>query len=225
MRERGQKESGRRLFLSAGLAVCLMAVPAVAQDLDPGGLTFRDFATNDNGASFSRGDPMIAGGPNQVPSRVVAIDAANGLARVQFGTIRVELSVPLGWQATEDWERGVAFSSDKRFRLLIWRVDFPFEGVKDAEHYAATKIGTIQSRRPSVKAQARKLADGTYVIVYENVAKGQGDSEGRMVIDVLRQNPGNPKEGLLITLGMPAREASRGMQLMALIKKSMKINW
>lgn len=228
MHEYGQKESGRRLFpwaLTAALSVGLVVAPASAQDLDAGGLTFRNFATNDNGASFSRGDPMIAGGPNQVPSRVVAIDGANGLARIQFGTIRVELSVPLGWQATEDWERGVAFSGDKRFRLLIWRVDFPFEGVKDAEHYAATKIGTIQSRRPNVKAQARKLADGTYVIVYENVAKGQGDSEPRMVIDVLRQNPGNPKEGILVTLGVPASDAARGMNLMALIKQSMKVNW
>ena len=49
------------------------------------------------------------------------------------------MALPLGWQATEDWERGVGYSSDKRYRLIVWRVDFAFEGVKDAEHYAATK--------------------------------------------------------------------------------------
>ena len=196
-----------------------------AADLDAGGLTFRDFAINDNGASFQRGDPMIAGGPNQVSSRIVGIEGDKGLARVQFGTIRVELALPLGWQATEDWERGVAYSSDKRYRLIIWRVDFPFEGVKDAEHYVATKTGSIQARRPTVQAQARKLSDGTFLIVYENVPKAQGDSEQRVVFDLLFQRPGNPKEGILITLGVPGSDAARGIKLMALLKQSVRINW
>ena len=82
--------------------------------------------------------------------------------------------MPLGWQATEDWERGVGYSSDKRYRLLVWRVDFAFEGVQDAEHYAATKTGTIKARRPGIQAQARKLSDGTFLIVYENAPPGQG---------------------------------------------------
>jgi hypothetical protein len=213
------------LFLSASLAACFVASPVVAQGLDAGGLSFRDFATNDNGASFSRGDPMIAGGPNQVSSKVVGIDGDKGLARLQFGSIRVELSLPLGWQATEDWERGVAYSGDKRYRLIIWRVDFAFEGVKDAEHYAATKTGSIQARRPTVQAQARKLGDGTFLIVYENVPKAQSDSEPRVVLDLVTQRPGNPKEGILLTLGVPASEAGRGIKLMALLKESMKINW
>jgi hypothetical protein len=223
--EQRQKESGRRLFLAASLAACFLALPAAAQGLDPGGLTFRDFATNDNGASFSRGDPMIAGGPNQVSSKVVGIEGDKGLARLQFGSIRVELSLPLGWQATEDWERGVAYSSDKRYRLIVWRVDFAFEGVKDAEHYAATKTGSIQARRPTVQAQARKLGDGTFLIVYENVPKAQGDSEPRVVFDMVTQRPGNPKEGILLTLGVPASEAGRGLKLLALLKESMRINW
>ena len=214
------------MFLAASLAACLTATPALAQGgLDAGGLTFRDFATNDNGASFNRGDPMIAGGPNQVSSRVVSIESDKGLARLQFGSIRVELALPLGWQATEDWERGVAYSSDKRYRVLVWRVDFAFEGVKDAEHYAATKSGSIQARRPTVKAQARKLGDGTFLIVYENVARSQGDSEPRVVFDLVTPRPGNPKEGILLTLGVPASDASRGIKLMALLKQNMKISW
>ena len=213
------------MFLFAGLAAGLGAFPVAAADLDAGGLTFRDFAINDNGASFQRGDPMIAGGPNQVSSRIVGIEGDKGLARVQFGTIRVELALPLGWQATEDWERGVAYSSDKRYRLIIWRVDFPFEGVKDAEHYVATKTGSIQARRPTVQAQARKLSDGTFLIVYENVPKAQGDSEQRVVFDLLFQRPGNPKEGILLTLGVPASDAARGIKLMALLKQSVRINW
>ena len=223
--EQRQKESGRRLFLAASLAVCLVAAPAVAEDkLDPGGLTFRDFSSNDNGASYSRGDPMIAGGPNQVSSKVVAVEGDKGLARVQFSSIRVELALPLGWQATEDWERGVAYSNDKRYRLIVWRVDFPFEGVKDAEHYAATKAGSIQARRPTVQAQARKLGDGTFLVVYDNV-KAPGDADPRVVFDLVTQKPGDPKEGILLTLGVPASDAARGLKLMALLKQNMKINW
>jgi hypothetical protein len=214
------------LFLFAGLATCLAGFPAAAADLDPGGLTFRDFAVNDNGASFNRGvDPIIAGGPNQVSSRVAAVDSAQRLARVQFESIKVEVALPLGWQATEDWERGVAYSGDKRYRVIIWRVDFAFEGVKDAEHYAATKVGSIQARRPSIQAQARKLGDGTFLIVYENAPKGQGDSEPRTVFDLVIQRPGNPKEGILMTLGVPASDAARGLKFLALLKQNMRINW
>ncbi len=223
-----QRRSGRRLFLCGAVAAAtsLASHQAAAQEaLDAGGLTFRDFAINDNGASFSRGDPIIAGGPNQVSSRVAAIDAANGLARVQFASIRVDISLPLGWQATEDWERGVAYSTDKRFRLIIWRVDFAFEGAKDAEHYTAMKSGSIQARRPTVQARARKLGDGTFLIVYENAARAQGDSETRTVFDLLMQKPGNPKEGVLLTLGVPSSQADRGLRLLALLKQTMQITW
>jgi len=214
------------LFLLAGLGTVFAGFPARAADLDAGGLTFRDFAVNDNGASFNRGvDPIIAGGPNQVSSRVAVVDSTQGLARVQFGSIKVELALPLGWQATEDWERGVAYSGDKSYRLIIWRVDFAFEGVKDAEHYAATKTGSITARRPSVQAQARKLGDGIFLIVYENVPKGQGDTETRTVFDLVMQRPGNPKEGILMTLGVPTSDAARGLKLLALLKQSMRINW
>jgi hypothetical protein len=215
------------MFLLAALAAGLVADRASAQEaLDPAGLTFRDFAVNDNGASFQRGaDPIIAGGPNQVSSRILGIDAANGLARVQFASIRVDMALPLGWQATEDWERGVAYSTDKRFRLIVWRVDFAFEGAKDAEHYAAMKTGSIQARRPTIQARARKLGDGTFLIVYENVARTQGDSETRQVFDLVLQNPGNPKEGILVTLGVPASQAARGLRLLALLKQNMMIIW
>jgi hypothetical protein len=214
------------MFLLAALATGLVPDRASAQEaLDPAGLTFRDFAVNDNGASFTRGDPIIAGGPNQVSSRILGIDAANGLARVQFASIRVDMALPLGWQATEDWERGVAYSTDKRFRLIIWRVDFAFEGAKDAEHYTAMKTGSIQARRPTIQARARKLGDGTFLIVYENVPRAQGDNEARQVFDLVLQKPGNPKEGILVTLGVPASQAERGLRLLALLKRNMMITW
>ncbi len=219
--------SGRRSVLLSGVAVATltMCFRAEAKDvLDSGGLTFRDFATADNGASFSKGDPMSSGGPNQVSSRLVTLDTANGFARIRFDSIRIEVSLPLGWLATEDWERGVAYSADRSYRLIVWRVDFAFEGVKDAEHYAAMKSGTIRSRRPKVRAEARKLDDRSFLVVYENVPAGQGDTRARTVYDVIIARPDNAKEGVLMTLGVPAHETDRGLKLLSLLKSSLRID-
>jgi hypothetical protein len=206
---------------------CWAAVPAFAQDaLDAGGLTFRDFAIADNGASLNRTDQMSAGGPNDVPSRVVAVEAVNGLVRIRFDSVKVSMALPLGWQATEDWERGVGYSRDRRYRLIVWRLDFAFEGVQDAEHYAATKSGAIKARRPNIQSQARKLGDGTFLVVYENVRPGQGDGGNpRVVFDLITPKPGNPKEGVLMTLGLPATDGPRGLKLLALLKSEIKIEW
>ena len=64
-----------------------------------------------------------------------------------------------------------------------------------------------------------------HIDVYENAPKGQGDSEARTVFDLVMQRPGNPKEGILVTLGVPASDAARGMKLLALLKQNMRINW
>jgi hypothetical protein len=205
--------------------LALAGVPLSARadaDLDAGGMTFRDFAVADNGSSFNRVDPMIGSGAQPTQSRVLVIDKAGGFARIRFESIRTEVAMPLGWQAQEDWERGVGFSGDKRYRLIVWRVDFAFEGVNDAEHYAATKAGSIQARKPGSRAQARKLADGTLLVVYQNVP---GEGGMRIVFDLVAPKPGNPKEGLLMTLGVPASDAERGMKLMALLKQSLRVDW
>jgi hypothetical protein len=190
--------------------------------LDPGGITFRDFAAPDNGSSFDKLDPMIGSGAQPTQSKVLSIDNAGGFARIRFDSIRVEVAMPLGWQAQEDWERGMGFSADKRYRLIVWRVDFAFEGVNDAEQYAATKAGAIQSHKPGVRAQARKLGDGTFLIAYQNVP---GEGEPRAVFDLVVPRPGNPKEGVLMTLGVPGSDADRGLKLMALLKQKLQIYW
>lgn len=220
----GQKESGRRAFLIGALA--LAWTPALARadgDLDPGGLTFRDFAVFDRGSSFDKLDPMIGAGAQPTQAHVLAIDTAAGFARVRFESIKIEVAMPLGWQANEDWERGVGFSEDKRYRLIAWRVDFAYEGVADAEQYASAKAGTIQSHKPGVKAQARGLSDGTFLIVYQNVPDKNGP---RTVFDLVVPQPGGQaKQGALITLGVPAADAERGLKLMALLKKTLRIDW
>jgi len=219
------------MFLSGSAAalVALSAAPLSAQTagrLDPGGLTFRDFGVPDNGASYTQGEQSIGGGTTQKFTRVLGIDRATQAVRLRFDSVKVELLLPMGWQATEDGERGVAYTLDKRIRLIVWRVDFAHEGVRDAEHYVAAKAGSIKARRPGVQSQARKLADGSFLIVYENVPKGSSDGAGpRTVFDLVVPDPRNAKFGVLVTLGMPANEASRGLQLLALITQNMRIDW
>jgi hypothetical protein len=224
-----QKESGRRLFLLAGLSAMASAaggLSAHADDgLDAGGLTFKDFGTNDNGASFNRKDPMLPGGPEPTPARLVSIDRDNGLAKVFFDSVKIGISLPMGWEATEDTERGVGYSRDRKTRVLVWRVDFTYEGVRDADQYAATKMGTIKSRTPAIKAQARKLSDGTFLIVYENVPPSRGDSGPRTAFDVVISKPGNPKEGVLMTTGVEAADTERGLKLVSLLKSKLEITW
>jgi hypothetical protein len=225
--EDGQKESGRRSFL-IGTAVVLWTGPAWAAggDLDDGGLTFRDFASEDRGASFGKGgeSPVTGSQPDQHAARVLQVDNANGLARIRFEPVKIEVSVPLGWQTSEDWERGVAFSADQSYRLILWKVDFAYEGVKDAEHYAATKAGTIQARRKGVQAQARRLDDGTCLVAYEYVPI-QGSQDKRTVFDLVFPNPKDAKQGALMTLGVPAMDGNRGLKLLALLKQSIRIDW
>jgi len=221
-----QKASSRRSLLLGTAALAIMPLSARADgDLDAGGMTFRDFAVSDGGSSFNTVDPRIGGGAVPTQARVLSVDSAGGFARIRFDAIRVEVAMPLGWQANEDWERGVGFSSDKRFRLLVWKVDFAYEGVNDAEHYAATKSGAIKARRPGIQPQARKLSDGSFLIVYQNVPAAQGDAEIRTVFDLVVPRPGKPREGVLLTLGVAARDADRGLKLLALLKKNLKIEW
>ncbi|WP_439613854.1 hypothetical protein [Reyranella sp.] len=218
------------MFLAGAIALGLAPLAApfaarAADRLDAGGLTFRDFGTPDNGSSYTRGEQSIGGGTSQSFTRVLGIDQASQAVRLRFGSVKVELLLPMGWQASEDEERGIAYTLDKRIRLIVWRVDFAYEGVKDAEHYTATKTGSMKARRPGVQAQARKLGDGSFVIVYENVPKGPTDSGPRTVFDLVVPNPRNPKVGVLVTLGMPANEASRGLQLLALVTQNMRTDW
>ena len=168
-------------------------------------------------------DPETAA--NAQRAKVVGVDSDKRLAHVRFETIKIEAGLPLGWQAIEDWERGVAYSGDKRTRAIFWRLDFAYEGVKDAEHYAATKSGAITARRPGIKAQARKLGDGTFLIAYQNAPAGSGDSDKRAVFDLVVSKPGDAKAGVLLTLGAPASDADRTLKLLALMKPELKVDW
>lgn len=226
IREPKQKETGRRFILLAALVLGWAgSARGQASGLDAGGLMFRDFAVADRGASLYRPDPTKPGGSGTSGAHVLEIDTVNGLARLRFDPVKVDVAVPLGWQAAEDSERGVAYNADHSYRLIVWRLDFAFEGVNDAEQYAMAKIGTIEARRPPAKARARKLADGSYLIAYENVPPGRGDAEPRAVFDLVIPSPNNPKIGVLMTLGVPGSQGERGLRLLALLREKIKITW
>jgi hypothetical protein len=210
----------------AGSCATIGALSARAEDgLDAGGLTFRDFAKADNGASFNRDDSMKPAGPEPGPAHILGIDSDSGFARIQFDSIKIEVCLPLGWHASEDSERAVGYSADRSYRVIVWRVDFAYEGVQDAEQYASSKRGAIQARRPGVQARVRKLPDGTFLVIYENVPPSQGDSGKRTVFDLVFSKPGEPKQGVLVTLGVPAADMDRGLKLLALLKLKLIIQW
>jgi hypothetical protein len=219
-----QKESVR-LLLVAALALCWAGVAHAQGSLDAGGLTFKDFGVADRGASFYRPLTVTLEGSGASSASILEIDNANGLARLHFKAVKMDVAVPLGWQAIDGHDRGVAYNGDQSYRLILWRVDFAFEGVSDAEHYAVAKVGTIEAQRPPTKAQARKLPDGSYLVIYENVPPSRGDHESRTVFDLLTANPTNAKEGTLMTLGVPASQGTRGLKLLALLNKNIKIEW
>jgi hypothetical protein len=45
------------------------------------------------------------------------------------------------------------------------------------------------------------------------------------VFDLVTAEPGQPKQGALMTLGVPATDADRGLKLMALLKRSLRVDW
>ena len=45
------------------------------------------------------------------------------------------------------------------------------------------------------------------------------------MFDLLLSKPGDPKEGVLVTLGVPAADADRGLRLMALLKQNVSVAW
>ncbi len=226
-----QNESAwlRRSIAGAVLAILAHSLQgAYAQGLDAGGLSFRDFGNADNGASYSRGNATGPHGEttNLPTARLLGVDAENGLARVRFEAIKVEVALPLGWQAFEDWERGTAFSEDRKYRVIVWRVDFAFEGVLNAEQYAATKAGTIKARRPGIQTDVRKLPDGTFLIAYSNVTDdGRRQGELRSVFDLVVPKPSDSKAGVLVTLGVPQADSERGLKLLSLLRNRIVIQW
>ncbi len=187
---------GRQRFWPAG-----GPFPAQAADrLDAGGLTFRDFAITDNGASFNRGvDHSIGGGTEpggftRVARRRQAAQAVRpGAVRARS---RSSWRCRMGWQATEDGERGVAYSDRQALPADRLAGRFRLRG-RQGRRALRRHQGRLDQGPPARASRPRPASSATaaFLIVYENVPKGQGDSEPRTVFDLVMPQSGQPEGG------------------------------
>jgi len=206
-------------------------MPAVAANdrLEAGSATFRDFALASTANSLVDDSNPInrdwTSNTAETLAEVVSVDAAQGLARVRFKSVECELAIPLGWHAIEDRERAAIFTPDRSARLILWRVDLAFEGAADVEKYVTAKQAALRTRIPQLAAQVRRLAEGEFLAVYTNVPARRGDSEPRVIFDLVTPNPTNKLRALLMTLGVPASRADRYLPLLALLSRERKVSW
>lgn len=215
----------------AGLAALLAAAPAGAQPaaLDPGDATFRLFARSDTAKSLN--DPTDAtnrewtGATAESLTELLTISPAEGYGLIRSKAVSINLKVPLGWHAIEDYERLAVFSPDRSIRVIVWRVDLQFEGVPDLEAYVATKAAGLRKRYPGIQASSRALPNGQVLGVLHNVPPRKGDREPRTILDLLTPNPMNPKRALLMTFGTPISKAEEFLPLLALMARSLEITW
>ena len=78
--------------------------------------------------------------------------------------------------------------------------------------------------KPSAKAPAKSPATKSGPVDMKCPALlGTGVKTQRVFCDVLSGI--DPKEGILMTLGVPASDAARGIKLLALLKQNIRINW
>lgn len=220
-----------KYVVAAGAAVLVAAAPAGAQPaaLDPGDATFKLFARSDTAKSLN--DPTDAtnrewtSATAESLTELLTIVPAEGYGLIRSKAVSVNLKVPLGWHAIEDYERLAIFSPDRSVRIIVWRVDLQFEGVPDLEAYVAAKAAGLRKRYPGILASSRTLPGGQVLGVLHNVPPRKGDSEARTILDLLTPNPMNPKRALLMTFGTPISRAEEFLPLLALISKNLEITW
>ena len=66
---------------------------------------------------------------------------------------------------------------------------------------------------------------GNFCQQVQRLFGGRSDAENRVVFDLVVPRPGKPKEGVLMTLGVAARDYDRGFRLMALLKSKLRVDW
>lgn len=221
-----------RAGLAAALA-CGLAAGAAAQTpaatLDAGDSTFKLYALSSNAKSLN--DPTDATNrewtnatAESLPD-LLTIVPSEGYGLIRSKAVSVDLKVPLGWHAIEDFERLAIFNPERSVRIIVWRVDLDFEGVPSLEKFVAAKAAALRSRYPTIQASSRTLPDGQVLGVLHNVPPRKGDKEPRAILDLLTPNPQNPKRALLMTFGTPMSRAQEFLPLLALMARDRKITW
>jgi hypothetical protein len=219
----------------AGLLAVAAASPAGSQPsaagsaLDPGDSTFKLYALSENTNSLhDPANPVNREWTNataeSLPDLLTAAPA-EGYAVIRSKAVSMDLRVPLGWHAIEDFERLAIFNPGRSVRIIVWRVDLDFEGVADLEKFVEGKAAALRLRFPAIQASSRALPDGQVLGVLHNVPARKGDKEARAILDLLTPNPQNPKRAVLMTFGTPMSRAEEFLPLLALMAKHRQITW
>lgn len=218
---------GTAALLAGGLSMTAWAQSGTA--LDPGDSTFKLFATSGTANSLiDRGNATNREWTNATAeslTELLTASVSDGYGLIRSKAVSIDIKVPLGWHAIEDFERLAIFNPDRSVRVIIWRVDLDFEGVPDLEKFVVGKAAALRSRFPAIQASSRTLSDGEVMGVLNNVPARKGDSEPRTIVDLLTPNPGNPKRALLMTFGTPMSKATEFLPLLALMARSRDIRW
>jgi len=128
------------------VAACWAGAAGAQSGLDAGGLTFKDFAIADNGASFNRNESIPGSGAG--PARLIGVRQRQWQGACRFDSIRSRF--PYRWLARgSDSERGVAFQRRPKLPATGVADRLRLEGVKDPEHYGADQGRAIEARRPA----------------------------------------------------------------------------
>jgi hypothetical protein len=218
-----------------GLLAAAIPLPAGAQQvpaspqLDPGDATFKLFALSENANSLhDASHPINREWTNATAESLpdlLTVSAADGYGLIRSKAVSLDIRVPLGWHAIEDFERLAIFNPDRSVRIIVWRVDLDFEGVADLEKFVAGKTSALRTRYPMIQASSRTLPDGQVLGVLHNVPPRKGDKEARAILDLLTPNPQNPKRAVLMTFGTPMSKTQDFLPLLALMAKHRQITW
>jgi hypothetical protein len=219
-------------ILAAALCMGIAASAACAQpgsSLDPGDSTYKLFAASPTASSLTdRSNATNREWTNATAeslTELLTASTAEGYGLIRSKSVSIDIKVPLGWHAIEDFERLAIFNPERSVRIIIWRVDLDFEGVPDLEQYVARKASLFHSRFPTMQASSRVLSDGQVMGVMNNIPARKGDKEPRTIVDLLTPNPQNPKRALLMTFGTPMSRSTEFLPLLALMARDRDIKW
>lgn len=212
----------------AGLA---LGASAQAQFGDPRPLAgkYADYAQSDNDRSLmDRNDPILNKWISNTIENVIEvrnIDRSAQSATVYAASAKTAVTIPLGWYAIDDGERGAAFVADETVRLILRQVDLAFEGVSSIGDYAQVKRGLLLQQFPKIRTYEVRLGPDMVMNVYEAVPARPNDKAPRTIFDIVTASPKDPKRANLMTFGVPDGQGQKYLPLLGLLLRDRKIEW
>lgn len=190
---------------------------------------YADFAHADSEQSLlDRNDPILRKWVTNTMENVIEVknvDRVGQNATVYSLSAKMSVTIPLGWYAIDDGERGAAFVADETLRLIMRQVDLAFEGVSGIGDYAQVKRGLLLQQFPKMRAQEVRLSPDIIMNVYEAVPPRPNDKLPRTIFDIITASPKDPKRANLMTFGVPDGQGQKYLPLLGLFLRDRKIDW